>query len=213
MTAIRINLLPHREQRRALQQKALLAMLGGAAVAGLAAVLLGHFVIAGMKDHQDKRNEFLKVEIAKLDAQIKEIAQLKEKTNALLARKQVVEDLQVNRAQVVHLFDELAREMPDGMYLKSLKQTGDKLALSGYAQSSARVSALMRNIESSQWLTAPRLIEVKVSSQNKMRVNEFSLEAMQKIPNVPGAPDDANKGTGSTAAKQGATDTKKGGQS
>lgn len=182
MTTIRINLLPHREQRRALQQKALVAMVAGAAVAGLAAVAVGHFVIAGMKDYQDQRNAFLTTEIAKLDQQIKEIARLKEKTNALLARKQVVEELQVNRAQAVHLFDELARRLPEGMYLKSLKQTDSKLVLSGYAQSGARVSALMRNIEESPWLDAPRLIEVKVSYLNKARVNEFSLEATQKIP-------------------------------
>ncbi|MDD4880563.1 MAG: PilN domain-containing protein [Gallionellaceae bacterium] len=185
MTAIRINLLPHREQRRALQQKTLVALIVGSALAGLVAVVLGHFIITGMKDQQDQRNTFLKVEIAKLDAQIKEIAQLKEKTNALLARKQVVEELQVNRAEVVHLFDELARQLPEGMYLKSIKQAGNKLTLSGYAQSSARVSTLMRNIENSQWLNAPRLIEVKTADQNKMRVNEFSLEATQTVPVAP----------------------------
>lgn len=187
MSTIRINLLPHREQRRALQQKALVALLASAALAGLAAVVVGHFVIAGMKDHQDQRNAFLKTEIARLDGQIKEIAQLKEKTNALLARKQVVEALQVNRAETVHMFDELARQLPEGMYLKSLKQTGNKLILSGYAQSSARVSNLMRNIEASPWLDAPRLIEVKVSTQNNVRVNEFSLEANQTVPDIPEA--------------------------
>ncbi|MFA5083572.1 MAG: PilN domain-containing protein [Hydrogenophilaceae bacterium] len=189
MTAIRINLLPHREQRRALQQKAFVALIVGSALAGLVVVVLGHFIITGMKDHQDQRNAFLKAEIAKLDAQIKEIAQLKEKTNALLARKQVVEELQVNRAEAVHLFDELARQLPEGMYLKSFKQQGNKLTLSGYAQSSARVSMLMRNIESSPWLDAPRLIEVKVSNQNKLRVNEFSLEATQTVPVAPAGPE------------------------
>lgn len=191
MTAIRINLLPHREQRRALQQKAFVALVVGSAIAGLVAVLIGHVIITGLKDHQDQRNAFLKAEIAKLDAQIKEIAQLKEKTNALLARKQVVEELQVNRAEVVHLFDELARQLPEGMYMKSLKQQGNKLTVSGYAQSSARVSMLMRNIENSSWLSAPRLIEVKVASQNKMRVNEFSLEATQKVPVAPEAPENS----------------------
>lgn len=183
--AIRINLLPHREQRRALQQKALIAIVAGAALTGLATVILGHFIISGMKDHQAQRNAFLKTEIAKLDAQIKEIAQLKEKTNSLLARKQVVETLQVNRAEVVHLFDELARQLPEGMYLKSLKQTDKKLTLTGYAQSSARVSTLMRNIEASPWLSTPLLIEVKVSNQNNLRVNEFSLDATQTVPGVP----------------------------
>jgi type IV pilus assembly protein PilN len=182
MTAIRINLLPHREQKRALQQKALVAMLASAALAGLAIVIIGHVMISGMQDRQERRNEFLKQEIAKLDAQIKEIAELKDKTNALLARKQVVEALQVNRTETVHLFDELARQLPDGMYLKSVKQTGDKLTLSGYAQSSARVSALMRNIENSKWLGTPNLIEVQAADQDKQRVNSFILEAKQIVP-------------------------------
>lgn len=185
MTAIRINLLPHREQKRALQQKALVAMLASAALAGLVVVVVGHVMISGMQDRQERRNQFLKQEIAKLDAQIKEIAQLKEKTNALLARKQVVEALQVNRTETVHLFDELARELPDGMYLKSLKQTGNKLTLSGYAQSSARVSALMRNIENSKWLSSPTLIEVQAADKDKQRVNSFILEAKQAVPDAP----------------------------
>lgn len=195
-TAIRINLLPHRELRRAQQQKALIAMLAGAALAGLAIVVLGHMVIAGMKDHQNQRNQFLKDEIARLDAKIKEIAALKEKTNALLARKQVVETLQVNRTEAVHLFDELARQLPEGMYLKNLRQTGDTLLLSGYAQSSARVSTLMRNIEASPWLTAPTLIEVKVANQNNFRASEFNLEAKQTIPGQPAdeAPGDGKAG-------------------
>jgi type IV pilus assembly protein PilN len=182
MTTIRINLLPHREEKRAQQQKTLVAMIAMAALAGLLLVLIGHFVIVGMQDRQNRRNDFLKQEIAKLDVQIKEIAQLKEKTNALLERKKVVEALQVNRAEMVHLFDELSRQLPDGMYLKSVKQTGDKLTLSGFAQSSARVSTLMRNIETSNWLSAPRLIEVQAADQDKQRVNAFILEAKQVVP-------------------------------
>jgi type IV pilus assembly protein PilN len=190
--AIRINLLPHRELRRAQLQRAMVALMAGAAVAGLAIVLIGHVILSGMQSRQTARNAFLQAEIAKLDVQIAEIAKLKEKTNSLLARKQVVETLQVNRAEVVHLFDELARQLPDGMYLKSLKQTDGKLTLTGYAQSSARVSALMRNIESSEWLDAPQLVEVKVTDLNKARVNEFSLDAIQT---VPGAPAETKAGT------------------
>lgn len=181
-TSIRINLLPHRELRRAQQQKTLVAMLASGALAGVAIVLVGHMVLSGMQERQDERNALLKTEIAKLDKQIAEIADLKKQTDALLSRKQVVETLQVNRAEAVHLFDELARHLPDGMYLKSLKQTGNKLTMTGYAQSSARVSSLMRNIEASEWLDAPRLIEVKVASLNKVRVNEFTLEAIQTVP-------------------------------
>lgn len=182
MTAIRINLLPHREQKRALQQKALVAMVASAALAGLAIVVLGHITISGMQARQLERNEFLKQEIAKLDSQIKEIATLKEKTNALLDRKKVVEDLQTNRTEAVHLFDELARQLPDGMYLKSMKQSGKTITLTGYTQSSARVSTLMRNIEASKWLSNPRLIEVSSSDKEKQRVNTFSLEATQVVP-------------------------------
>jgi type IV pilus assembly protein PilN len=180
---IRINLLPHREQRRALQQKSLILMMVSAALAGLAVVVVGHLLISSLQERQERRNEFLKQEIAKLDAQIKEIAQLKEKTNALLDRKKVVEELQSNRTETVHLFDEVARELPQGMYLKSLKQSGNKVTLSGYTQSSARVSNLMRNIEASKWLGAPRLIEVtSATDKDKQRVNSFALEATQIVP-------------------------------
>ncbi len=182
MSTIRINLLPHREQRRAMQQKALVAFVAIAAIAGLVVVAGGHMVIASLQDKQTSRNDFLKAEIAKLEVQIKEIAELKDKTNALLARKQVVETLQSNRTQLVHLFDELARRLPEGIYLKSLRQTGDKLTLQGYAQSGARVSALMRNVETSEWITAPKLIEVHAATLNNTRVQEFILEAKQSLP-------------------------------
>jgi type IV pilus assembly protein PilN len=182
MTAIRVNLLPHREQRRALQQRALVATLAITALAGLLAVGVGHVVIAGMQETQNARNTFLKDRIAELDKRISEIAELKQKTSSLLSRKQVVETLQVNRAEVVHLFDELARRLPDGMYLKGFKQSGDKLSMNGYAQSSARVSTLMRNIEASQWMASPVLIEVRSARLNNRRVHEFILEARQKVP-------------------------------
>lgn len=196
-TSIRINLLPHRELRRAQQQKTLVAMLASGALAGVAIVLVGHMVLSGMQERQDERNALLKTEIAKLDKQIAEIADLKKQTDALLSRKQVVETLQVNRAEAVHLFDELARQLPDGIYLKSLKQTGNKLTLVGYAQSSARVSSLMRNIEASEWLDAPLLVEVKVATLNKLRVNEFTLDAMQSVPTT----DKAAEVSESSAAK------------
>ena len=184
MTAIRINLLPHRQIKRAQQQKAFLALLAIVALVALAIVILGHFVISGMKNAQDRRNEFLTSEIAVLDAQIKEIAELKEKTQDLLDRKKVVESLQTNRAEMVHLFDELARRLPDGVYLKSLKQTGDIMSLVGYAQSSARVSTLMRNLDESDWFDAPRLIEVKSASQGGLRVHEFNLEVRHGAPHT-----------------------------
>jgi type IV pilus assembly protein PilN len=193
MTAIRVNLLPHRQIKRAQQQKTFLALLTFVALAGLATVVLGHFIIAGMKDGQLRRNTFLKDEITKLDIQIKEIAELKKKTEDLLERKKVVESLQTNRAEVVHLFDEMARRLPDGVYLKSLKQTGTTIALVGYAQSSARVSTLMRNLDESDWFSAPRLIEVKSATQGGLRVHEFTMEIQHGAPQAP-APKDKQAG-------------------
>jgi type IV pilus assembly protein PilN len=190
MTAIRANLLPHRQIKRAQQQKTLLAMLAFVALVGVATVILGHFIIAGMKDAQDRRNAFIKSEITKLDAQIKEIAELKKKTEDLLDRKKVVESLQSNRAEVVHMFDELARRLPDGVYLKSLKQNGTTVSLAGYAQSSARVSTLMRNLDASDWFSAPRLIEVKSASVGGLRVHEFNLDVQHSAPQ-PANPDGA----------------------
>ncbi len=182
MSTIRINLLPHRQIKRAQQQKAFVALFVGVVVAAVAIVVLGHMVLAGMQDSQNRRNEFLKAENAKLDIQIKEIAELKEKTQDLLDRKKVVEALQTNRAEVVHLFDELARRLPDGIYLKSLRQSGGDIALSGYAQSSARVSTLMRNLDQSDWFEAPRLIEVKSAAQAGLRVHEFNMEVKTGAP-------------------------------
>lgn len=182
MTTIRINLLPHREQKRALQQKTLVAMLAGGAVVGILIVAIGHMIIGQMTDAQNQRNEFLKSEIAKLDEQIKEIAKLKEKTNSLLARKKVVESLQSNRSEAVHLFDELARRLPDGLYLKGFKQAGNNIDLQGYAQSSARVSTLMRNLDDSPWFELPVLVEVKAATQNNLRVHEFIMKVKQTSP-------------------------------
>ena len=121
--------------------------------------------------------------MAKLDEQIKEIDKLREQTQALLARKQVVETLQSNRTEAVHLLDQMVRQLPDGIYLRSLKQVGPKVTLVGYAQSSARVSTLMRNIDASPWLQNPELVEIKsvASPQSKeLRVNEFTLNVQIK---------------------------------
>jgi type IV pilus assembly protein PilN len=182
MTTIRINLLPHREQRKARQRQALIASVSGTLIAALVIVAGGHFVIAGMKDNQAARNDLLRQEITKLDAQIKEIEQLKAKTDSLLNRKKVVETLQNNRSTLVHLFDEMARRMPDGVYLTSLKQTGDQLALQGMAQSSARVSTLMQNLEGSPRFDTPTLVEVRAATKDNYRVGQFSMNVKQTAP-------------------------------
>jgi len=198
---VRINLLPHREQKRQARQRQFVSLAIGLAVLGLAVVGLVHVVIAARIENQNSRNALLKTEIAKLDAQIKEIDKLREQTQALLARKQIVETLQANRTEAVHLLDQLVRQLPDGLYLRSVKQNGAKVTLVGYAQSNARVSTLMRNIESSPWLGNPELVEIKSVPLDKQKVNEFTLNLQVKRPT-----DAAGAGkipTGAPAAKKG----------
>lgn len=175
MTPIRINLLPHRQLKKARQQRLFAILAAVTVVGGLAVVVLGQMLIMNAQSSQDRRNAFLRDEIAILDKQIAEIQQLKEKTQDLLARKNVVESLQSNRGDAVHLFDELARRLPDGLYLKSVKQTGDMVSLSGYAQSSARVSTFMRALEETALFEEPVLVEVKAAQVGPLRVNEFAL--------------------------------------
>ena len=175
MTPIRINLLPHRQLRKARQQRWFAVLAAIAVGLGLAAVGAGQAYIANAKSGQDARNAFLKDELVKLDKQIAEIAQLKEKTKDLLDRKDVVESLQNNRGEAVHMFDELMRRLPDGLYLRSVKQTGDALALTGYAQSSARVSTFMRALEATELFDEPVLVEVKSAMVGPVRSYEFSL--------------------------------------
>jgi type IV pilus assembly protein PilN len=181
---IRINLLPHREQKRQARQRQFVSLVIGLAVLALALVGLGHVIFASQIENQLSRNALLKTEIAKLDEQIKEIDKLREQTQALLARKQVVETLQTNRTEAVHLIDQMVRQLPDGVYLRSLKQVGPKVTLIGYAQSNARVSTLMRNIDSSPWLEKPELVEIKSvpapGSKDGGKVNEFTLNLQVK---------------------------------
>jgi type IV pilus assembly protein PilN len=172
---IRINLLPWREARRKAHNLQFYILMG--MVAGLAAsiVLLGHGYYATRLSTQTERNKFLKDENAKLDKEIEEIKKLKEEIQALLSRKQVIETLQADRAQTVYLLEQLVRQTPDGVYLRSIKQTGSKVNLSGYAQSNARVSTLMRNLEASPYLENPDLVEIKVANVNNKRLSEFIM--------------------------------------
>ncbi|OGA71803.1 MAG: fimbrial protein [Betaproteobacteria bacterium RIFCSPLOWO2_12_FULL_65_14] len=197
----RINLLPHREERRKLARQHFFVIAGGTAVVGALIVVAMHGFYAAKIDTQAERNRFLKSEIAKLDKEIAEINKLKEEIQALLARKQVIETLQADRAQTVHLLDELVRQMPEGVYLKSVAQKGRNVNVVGYAQSNARVSTLMRNIESSPWLANPGLVEVKASSVEKRRVSEFNLNFQLKAP-AKDAAKDAGKAA-KPAAKKG----------
>ena len=173
---IRINLLPHREIRRKRQQQHFFIMLGVVAAVGAAiwfAVSYGY--LAGQLNDQQARNKYLQDEINKLDKQIAEINKLKEQTAALLERKRVVEELQANRSEVVHLLDQLVRQLPEGVYLRAVKQTGNRVTINGFTQSQARVSTLMRNLESSPHLEGPGLVEVKAAQASGARTNEFTL--------------------------------------
>ncbi|MEW6132655.1 MAG: PilN domain-containing protein [Pseudomonadota bacterium] len=176
---IRINLLPHRELKRAARRRQFAYLLAVTLVAALGVVGLGQLTISNRVADQEERNAFLEQEIAKLDGQIKEIRKIREETRALLERKQIVETLQSNRTEVVHLFDEIIRILPEGLYLKSLRQTGDQIELLGYTQSSARVSTLMRSLEDSPWFERPTLIEIKAATVNNLRANEFNLKVWQ----------------------------------
>jgi type IV pilus assembly protein PilN len=177
---IRINLLPHREEKRKARRQQFYGLLVMISVLALLIVFLVYTIISGYISAQESKNDLLKKEIAVLDQQIEQIKRLQEQTQALLARKQVIESLQRDRAEAVRLLSEMVKQMPEGVYLRSIKQEGVKVSLVGYAQSNARVSTLMRNIEASPWLEKPLLVEIKAVTVEKRRLNEFSLNASLK---------------------------------
>ena len=177
---IRITLLPHREEKRKARRQQYYGLLGLVSILAALLVLLANTIISGYISTQEAKNDFLKKEIAVLDKQIEQIKRLQEQSQALLARKQVIESLQRDRAEGVLLLSELAKQVPEGVYLRALKQDGTKVMLSGYAQSNARVSTLMRNIEASPWLEKPELLEIKAVTVDKRRLNEFNMTALLK---------------------------------
>lgn len=187
---IRINLLPHRAEKRKARQIQLIAFSVISLVLGALAVGMVHVAISSQISYQERRNQYLKKETEVLDKQIEEIKKLREQTESLLARKTVVEELQTTRSDVVHLMDQMLRILPDGVYLKSLKQTGNKINMTGYAQSNARVSTLMRAIDSSPWLEKPSLVEIKATTGTGARMSEFALNLNLKkqAPATPVAP-------------------------
>jgi len=177
---MRINLLPWREARRRAQRQHLGVLGGMVAVLGLLIVGAVHLSIAGYISAQSERNEFLKRENTRLDKEIEEIKKLKTEIAALLARKQIIERLQTDRAQAVYLLQELVQQVPDGVYLRSIKQTGLKINMTGYSQSNARVSTLMRNFSGSPYLENPELVEIKAANVSNKRVSEFNMNVSLK---------------------------------
>jgi type IV pilus assembly protein PilN len=175
---IRVNLLPHREEKRKRRQQQFFTLLG--ITVALAALVVGTvwFFLDQQVEQQKSNVAYMKTEIAKLDKQIEEIRKIREETAALLAKKQVVEGLQSNRSEPVQLLDQLLRQLPEGVYLKAIKQQGTRVGVTGYAQSNARVSTLMRNLGASPYLENPELVEIRaVNHPNNpsQRVNEFLM--------------------------------------
>jgi type IV pilus assembly protein PilN len=175
---IRINLLPHREEKRKRREQQFAVLGGLTALLGVVVAGAVWLYLDAQVTQQRQNVAYMKSEIAKLDKQIEEIRKIREDTAALLAKKRVVESLQANRSEPVQLLDQLLRQLPEGVYLKSIKQTGTKVNVVGYAQSNARVSTLMRNLGASPYLENPELIEIKaVPAPDKSgnRVNEFNM--------------------------------------
>ncbi len=172
---IRINLLPHREAKRKGRRQQFYVLLGLVSVLAGLIWFLGYSIVNRQIATQNEKNEFLKREISSLDKEIDEIKKIQEQTNALLSRKRVIEALQANRTETVHLFNELAKQVPEGIYLRTLAQTGPKIVISGYAQSNARITTLMNNLDESPLLEQSTLIETKAEVVASRRLNAFSI--------------------------------------
>jgi type IV pilus assembly protein PilN len=180
---IRVNLLPHREIKREARQRQFNMMALVTASGALALVVLNYSFINSRIDAQLSRNARLEAGIVQLDQQIGDIKNLQEKIGVMLARKQVVENLQINRSQSVVVLDELSRQLPEGMYFKSIKQQGPLLSLEGVADTNARVASLVRNLTASKWLENPQLIEIKSVLVNGIKQNEYLLTVQIRISN------------------------------
>lgn len=177
----RINLLPWREQRRKEQDRQLISIGLGAAVMMVLIVVYGYLHVTALIDEQNRRNDFLKEQIAAVDKEIAEIKEIEKKRAALVARIQVIQKLQEDRAQIVHMFDDLARRIPEGVYLSTLKQQGQSFTLTGTAQSNARVSDFMRKLDASEWFAVPDLDIINVKPQGSDRISEFSLRVNGEV--------------------------------
>jgi type IV pilus assembly protein PilN len=176
----RINLLPWRETERKRKRQEFYMSLGAALATAALVTLLGRWQMSASIAHQEERNSILKAEIAELDRKIEEILGLENQKRRLLARMEIIETLQRSRPEIVHIFDELVRIIPEGVYLTYLKQTGTRFEMRGVAQSSTRVSAFMRNIDSSEWLADPALRIVETKGSGVERGAEFTLLASQR---------------------------------
>jgi type IV pilus assembly protein PilN len=178
----KINLLPWRETLRKEKQQEFYTMLGAGAAFAILVVLIIHFQVERMIDGQERRNQFLKNEIVILDERIKEIQKLDATKRALVERMEVIQNLQTTRPSIVHLFDEIVTTLPENLYLTKLTQNGDMLDIAGSAESNARVSSYMRNIEASEWLTDPKLSVISTVDTGGLRISNFSMRVKQTTP-------------------------------
>lgn len=197
-----VNLLPYHEARKATRRKKVYSMLGGAAGAGALVVLIGGFYIDSQIDEMTVLNQTLVTENSRMDGQIKEVNTLKKDIEALLDRQRAIESLQAQRNLPVQLLEELVRQVPEGVYLTGLKQTGDDFVMTGVAQSNERVSELLRNIGQVQWLDRAELVESKAimmtnNLREQRRLFDFSMRFSYRAPEQPG---DKKKGGASGAA-------------
>jgi type IV pilus assembly protein PilN len=175
----RINLLPWRDEQRRERQLQFLIALGGATLFAILLAFLGYLMFTSMIDGQQRRNDRLRTEIKGLDKQIEEINSLETSKQNFIARMEIIEKLQRSRPEIVHVFDEIVKTIPDGAYLTGIKQTDEKFRFDGVAQSSTRVSAFMRNIDSSEWLRNPELQVVAADANGGQGFTVFADE----IPN------------------------------
>ena len=192
----RINLLPWREDERKERKVAFTVALGISALAAGVVTFAVYLMFGSMIDAQEHRNESLRTEIKKLDKQIEEINDLESSKQKFIARMEIIEKLQRSRPEIVHVFDEIVRTLPDGVYLTGVKQTDKKFRFEGVAQSSTRVSSFMRNLDGSEWLRNPEL-EVVQTTKDKGPGSNFTLYADQ----VSTAQDEGGKGKGKPGAK------------
>lgn len=179
----RINLLPWREQLREERKQRFLVSLAGVLIVAAGLVFLGDQMLNAAIENQVARNDFVKKEIAVLDARIKEISELRTRRQQLLERMKIIQDLQGNRPIIGRVFDQLVRTLPDGVYFTDVKMTGKNISIVGAAESNNRVSNLMRNLDGSEWLTSPNLTEVKAVTAGALdQANVFQLTVQQTQP-------------------------------
>lgn len=194
---VRINLLPHRQIKRAENQRQFGLLSLGVVALSSVIIFLGWSFINAKKEAQDDRNRRLDEAIFILDKEIADIKNLKSQINSVLERKQIVENLQTNRSQSVVVLDEIARQLPDGIYIKSIKQQGNSIEIQGVSDTNARVASLVRNMNSSYWMGSPILIEIKSNIVNNLKQNEFTMNVTLKAPQVDAEKDEKHHQQGS----------------